>query len=440
MAQAIAADGPTRHYAAVQDDLGGLVGRDHELRRLVSAFGSDRPSVVIGEAGIGKTSLVRAAGRAAGIPIHEGGGLATLASLPYLALERACHLGLAGDPARVAAMVEAHVGPDILFIDDVQWVDPETLAALELLTGRVLLVLAARAAGPQGVPAIVAEPAPNVDVIRLGPVDAEAARDIVTAWRPDIGPTALARIVGEAGGNPLILREMAVHGAASPVLARTIAGTLDGLSRNGQRVVEILAVAQRPIHLDRLDTAASEGLDAGLLSRTGDLVEVRHALLGEAVRARLDASATMELHALVADVVDDPVERASHLAAAGCDDQARSAAAAALEGTQDPARRAALLTVLAETADAAAGPEQRLAAARALRDASDWADVVRLLDGIEADGTSEALAERDTLAGTPCIASGGTTTRGPGWARPTRGRSTRPGPSRPRAPSRRRRS
>jgi len=257
--------------------------------------------VVIGEAGIGKTSLVRAAGRAAGIPIHEGGGLATLASLPYLALERACHLGLAGDPSRVAAMVEAHVGPDILFIDDLQWVDPETLAALELLTGRVLLVLAARAAGPQDVPAIVTEPAPNVEVIRLGPVDTEAARDIVTAWRPDIGPTALARIVGEAGGNPLILREMAVHGAASPVLARTIAGTLGGLSTNGQRVVEILAVAQRPIHLDRLDAAASEGLDAGLLSRTGDLVEVRHALLGEAVRARLDASATRELHALVAD-------------------------------------------------------------------------------------------------------------------------------------------
>jgi DNA-binding CsgD family transcriptional regulator len=395
----IAADPPRRHHVPVEDDRAGLVGRDHELRRLTSAIDSDRPSVVIGEAGIGKTSLVRAAGRAIGIPIREGGGLATLAAYPYLALERACGIGLTGDPSRVAARVEAHVGPDLLFIDDLQWIDPDTLAALELLAGRVLLVLAARAEGPRGVPVNATALTAGHEIIRLGPVDANAARSIVAAWSPDIGATALSRIVDEAGGNPLILREMAVQGAVSPILARTIARTFDGLSASGQRVVEILAVAQQPIRVDRLDRAVSEGLEVGLLSRDGGLVEVRHALLGEAVRARLGASAARRLHARVADVVDDPGEQASHLAAAGLEGRARTIAGAALAGALDPIRRAGLLTILAVTADTAAGPEPRLAAARALRDASDWAGVVRLLDGIEADATSEALAERDTLAG-----------------------------------------
>lgn len=52
---------------------------------VADAIRGDRPVVVIGEAGIGKTTLVRAAAAAAGRTLREGGGFATLSWLPYLA-------------------------------------------------------------------------------------------------------------------------------------------------------------------------------------------------------------------------------------------------------------------------------------------------------------------------------------------------------------------
>jgi MoxR-like ATPase len=47
--------------ARVEGASRGLIGRDAELRAAVAAFDGDDPLAVVGEAGIGKTSLVRAA-------------------------------------------------------------------------------------------------------------------------------------------------------------------------------------------------------------------------------------------------------------------------------------------------------------------------------------------------------------------------------------------
>ena len=83
-----------------------LIGRAGELGVLVRALEGDAPVVVIGEAGIGKTALVREAAAATARPIHEGGAFATLAWMPYLALERALGGPLSGDPDWVADAVE----------------------------------------------------------------------------------------------------------------------------------------------------------------------------------------------------------------------------------------------------------------------------------------------------------------------------------------------
>ena len=66
--------------------------------------------------------------------------------MPYLALTRATHLDLAGDADWAAAPVERVVGPDVLFVDDLQWTDAGTVAVVERLVGRVAIV----ARGPGG--------------------------------------------------------------------------------------------------------------------------------------------------------------------------------------------------------------------------------------------------------------------------------------------------
>ena len=43
-----------------------LIGRDDELGLVKSALGARRPALVVGEPGIGKTALLRAAAGAAG--------------------------------------------------------------------------------------------------------------------------------------------------------------------------------------------------------------------------------------------------------------------------------------------------------------------------------------------------------------------------------------
>ena len=55
---------------------------------LLALLPEGRPVVVHGEAGVGKTALVRAAVEATELKLVEAGALATLSWLPYLPLRR----------------------------------------------------------------------------------------------------------------------------------------------------------------------------------------------------------------------------------------------------------------------------------------------------------------------------------------------------------------
>jgi ABC-type cobalamin transport system ATPase subunit len=77
-----------------------LVGRGEQFAALATALDRDVPVVVLGEAGVGKTTLLREVAGASGRRVFEGGGLSTLQWLEYLALDRAVGRRVAaGDPA-----------------------------------------------------------------------------------------------------------------------------------------------------------------------------------------------------------------------------------------------------------------------------------------------------------------------------------------------------
>lgn len=373
-----------------------LIGRELELQRLVAAFEGDRSMAVAGEAGIGKTSLIRAAAGRAGRRVQEGGGFATLQHVPLLPIRRAIDAPLTGDHASVAAVVEQRIGPDMLFLDDLQWADRETLAVLRLLGRRICLAVAIRSGDPRTGDAVALADELGMERLDLGGVDPEAARSIVRRGRPGLSDAQAARIASRAGGNPLVLQEMASLGEPSMVLARSIRAGLDELSRAARWVVELVAIADRPVARRTLPEGVGEAVRTGFLVDRDGQVELRHALVAEAVRDGLPADLRAGLHSRLADLTLEPSEAARHLALAGDATRAASVATTALTTEQDPTTRANLLALIAETAGPEGGVAARLLAGAALSAVSDWQGVVRLLsDGPE--GGPEEMAERDAL-------------------------------------------
>lgn len=342
-----------------------LVGRDAELASLVELLGSDRAVIVTGEAGIGKTSLVRAAAIESGRPILEGGGFATLAWLPYLALRRATGQALAGDPDLVAARVESVVGPDLLFVDDLQWTDPATRQVVGLLVGRIAIVVAVRYGDPEADATLTPLRSRGIATIRLSGLRPEAATTILNRRHPGASAAWVGRLVERAGGNPLLLAELSGGSGSSSTLTRAILAQVDTLSVADRRALELLALADRPLPEDAIGLSAARLRSLGLVVTASDGIAVRHALIAEAIVGGIAGARRRHLHRRLAELVPGPAERARHLLAAGRRSEAFTLATASLATVTDPRIRAVLLTVAEKTAEDD-GSVWRVQAARAL--------------------------------------------------------------------------
>ncbi len=330
---------------------GALIGREADLDQLVRSIRADRTIAIVGEAGIGKTTLVRAAASTAGRVLYEGGGFGTLAWMPYLAIRRAAGVPIAGDPEVVAARVERLVGPDVLLIDDLQWTDAATRTVVGLLVDRIALVVAIREGDPAAGEALEPLRTRRIEVIRLGGLNDEASLTLLRRLHPEAPSGQLRRIVDGAGGNPLLLTELATRGESSSSLSRAIIGQVAALPKAERLALELLAVADRPLPASAVGPAGDRLLQRGLVVRGTDGLGVRHSLIAEAIVAQIDDERRRTLHGRLSDLLSDPAERATHLAAAGRRSEAAQIATSALEGVSDPRTRTALLRVAAQTSD-----------------------------------------------------------------------------------------
>jgi DNA-binding CsgD family transcriptional regulator/tetratricopeptide (TPR) repeat protein len=371
-----------------------LIGRADELAAIVGALDGDAPIVVVGEAGIGKTTLVRAAVAATARPIHEGGAFATLAWMPYLVLERALGGPLSGDADWVADAVERRVGPDVLFVDDAQWADERSMAAIERLAGRISVVVATRR-GDEGTAAVLAALGPAGPVIlELAPLDPDDAARVALATEPGLTHERAAAIGARAGGNPFVVEQLAVTGEPTSGLRRAIAARLDGLEPSDRQLLGMLALAGRPLPTGSVDGHERLVRNALAVLTPDGGVAMRHALLADAVVDDLLPDEAGALHARLAAIVDDDGERARHLAAAGDPGAAHAVALRAVASSTTPGERAANLGVAATTADGAEANSLRIEAASALRVAGDLATAASLLDTLERpDDEAAAMAE-----------------------------------------------
>ena len=381
--------------ASANTALIGLIGREAELDRLGQLLAEDRSVAVVGEAGVGKTSLIRAALAASGRGVREGGGFATLMWLPYLALSRAIDRAVTGDAGVAAASVERALGPDVLFVDDLHWVDGPSRAVIERLAGRAQVVVAIRSGDPAADDAIALATRLGFDPFRLEGLDDADAGALVRRVAEAMPASDVARTVRLSGGNPLLLEEMARAGAGAAVFGRNLERRRAALGPAARLELDLLAVVGRPIPASRF-SAATELLRSGLVRRREEALEIRHALLAEAIGASLDPDELRAVHAAAAEATDDVAERARHLLAAGRADAAAEVARAGLAAEPDRLLEGVLRATLAKATGALS---DRVAAARTLLSVGDFAGMVDVVPADVPDDDPDLRREALYLRG-----------------------------------------
>ncbi|WP_307830990.1 LuxR C-terminal-related transcriptional regulator [Nucisporomicrobium flavum] len=390
----------------------------HDLAGLAAAH-LRRPGLVVltGAPGSGRTTLLRRVAAAAGGTAYAGGGLAMLAAVPALALSRAVRARLpVHDVPLLAEAVRSRVRGGLLVLDDLQYADPATLAALPHLAAHVRVVVALRTPhrlSADTVAALRAAATAWLDVPPLSPADAAA---LARRTAPHLGDDALAAVLARAGGNPLAVTALARHAAGGRGAADTgidqvayaIATALADLPRPARTALAALGLLGRPALAAMLGPGAAVLHEAGLVEQAGDGIVPVSAYLAETAAGLLDGDARTELHQALAALTPD-AEAARHLAAAGDHPGAyrRALAAADRAGGGD---RADLLLFACELPGVTVDPRVRLAAADALLSAGRPHAAARVLTtarplGVEADVLrGEALLQGgDPVAARDCV-------------------------------------
>ncbi len=374
-----------------------LVGRRRELGLLRGRPVDARPVVLVGEAGIGKTSLLRAVAEHFPRRSFVGGGLSTLGWVPYLPLTRALgDRGLNGDQAAAAALVRDGVGDGLLVLDDLHWADAETLSLLALLVGKIELLVAVRLGDPGTTRALAAVDAAGFEQFQLGRLDDDDALRLLEGARPDLGALGATRVLDGARGNPLLLLELAADGEPSPTLRVSLEARFRRCSPAAEEALALLALLGRAAGADLLGPGAAELVAAGLATQDDGCLSPRHALITEAAAARLEAARRRELHERLARELDEPGEAARHYEAAGLHELARARALEAAAATRRPGERAEHLRVAAACSSGQASDRLRLDAADALIEASRPWEALELAESVE--GAGSVIRARACLA------------------------------------------
>lgn len=438
-----------------------LVGRDAEvaeLARLLDAARRDggRVVAVVGEAGIGKTSLATAVEElAAGVPVvwgrcpdvgqappfwlwaqvvralvarpeaGEAGAAAALAG--FAAAEPA---GRDLDPAArfrtyeaVAALVRAVAEPTglVLVLDDLHAADPDSLLLLRYLAttlraSRALVVATLRPYEHD--PALVAALADlarghGFRQLRPAGLDAGAVADLVRG-RTGAPPAAglVQRLVTRTGGNPFFITELlaAPEGEPPPSVRDTVRLRLHALDGATRDCLDLLSVAGRELDLRLLGPDAARLAATDLVTGAGPgAVRFRHPLFAEVAYAELTPPRRAALHARLADACApsgalSPAELAHHYGQAVGLGRDEDHLRWTLRAAEDAARRLAYEDALAHLDRAAT----RLAPAAATSPAAARAELavqlrrtalLQITAGVGSDAVDRVCARaRDLLA------------------------------------------
>lgn len=233
---------------------------------------------------------------AAGAEVFEGSGILSLRWMPYLAVDRALGKPVSGRRAAVAETVEATVGSGILVLDDLQWVNDATLEVLGALAGGVRMLAGVRTHESTSAQALDAATAAGFERLDLGGLDDAAADTVLRSANRALSDADVQRLSVAAGGNPLLLEELARDPqlAAPSTVRISLAARMARLSPMARFNLIVLALAggALPI-LHNASEPATELRAAGFAEIRSHDVALRHPLMTEI--AVQNASAEGEL-------------------------------------------------------------------------------------------------------------------------------------------------
>jgi DNA-binding CsgD family transcriptional regulator len=431
-----------------------IVGREEELSSLqafVDEATRGRAALVLeGEAGIGKSTLWEA-----GFERAHAQGFTVFSSQPAEAERALGHVGLgdllegvvdnvlhallpprrralqvallreeaSGDPVdrrtlaiavRDALQLLSERGPILIAVDDVQWLDPSSSRALGFALRRldgspVSLLLARRLV--EGAHQSELERALGVDRVRqmvVGPLSVGALHRFL---RDRLGRSfarqTLLRIHERSGGNPFFALELArtLPVDIDPLQPLPVVETVEELVSArisalpaSTRNALAFAAAVGTTSVSSLERA---GVDAGALDvavaarvieRQNGMIRFTHPLLSSVLYADLGGE-RRGVHARIAEIVEDPVLRARHIALSTDTPDADVARLLADAATMATDRGASAVTAeLAEQALRLTPPERgddrrkrALAAARAHLAAGEWTRARAIVTDLLAD-------------------------------------------------------
>jgi DNA-binding CsgD family transcriptional regulator len=359
----------------------GLSGRERELGVLNGIVdqlgdGAGGALVVRGDPGIGKSTLLAAAtarARDQGMQSLSAVGVQSEAHIPFAgvhqllgpmlhlaeglpARQRGALLAAFGRSDEVAtelylialATLEligdtAHGSPLLLVIDDAQWLDQASCAALAFVARRLeaeptamLIAIRDGHAGPfdnAGLPEL-----------RLEALDEEAAGALLDAQAPELRPVLRERLLEEAAGNPLALVELpkvlrsehlddrALLPPRLPLTARleeAFAMQRSDLPDATRSLLLVAAADDGGVLGEVLNAAAilkgaavpvdvaTPAVAAGLVEIEGSGLRFRHPLVRSAIYQAASLAERQAAHSALSEVViDQPDRRVWHRAAA----------------------------------------------------------------------------------------------------------------------------
>jgi DNA-binding CsgD family transcriptional regulator/KaiC/GvpD/RAD55 family RecA-like ATPase len=344
---------------------GVVIGRERELTeaRGVLAGLAERSSglLLVGEPGIGKTSVwsavieeavdlghtvlvARPAEAEAELPFAvlidlcarvEDQVLDELPAAQRSALEQALRRSESRTPADPTAVALAVLGafrqlslsaPTVVAVDDLQWLDAPSLRALtfalrRLEGARVGLVATVRAQYEHEVTSLTARVSNPLARIEIGGLDKRHLAELVhERTGRTLSPALLERLSALSGGSPYYALELVASGdpelRVPTTLAFALRSRLDRLS-DGARAVGLTAatlgrfddaVIESRYRPELVELRAAEIVD----ERTGDL-RFAHPLLASTLLEMHTLGERRAVHLVLADVLEDPDERALHL-------------------------------------------------------------------------------------------------------------------------------